>query len=50
MIRFPDKFAEKLFVVEDRMNEKFGFQVDIWMSNNEEAKKFGIQYLKMEIF
>ena len=50
VIRFPDKFGEKLFVVEDRMNEKFGFQVDIWMSNNEEAKKFGIQYLKMEIF
>ena len=50
VVRFPDKFGEKIFVVEDRMNEKFGFQVDIWMSNNEEAKKFGIQYLKMEIF
>ena len=50
VIRFPDRFGEKIFLVEDRMNEKFGFQVDIWMSNNEEAKKFGIQYLKMEIF
>ena len=50
VIRFPDKFGEKLFVVEDRMNERFALEVDIWMSNNEEAKKFGIQYLKMEIF
>jgi len=50
VVRFPDKFGEKLFVVEDRMHEKFGFQVDIWMSNQEEAKKFGIQYLKIEIF
>ena len=50
VIRFPDRFGEKIFLVEDRMNEKFGFQVDIWMSNNEEAKKFGIQYLKMEVF
>ena len=50
IIRFPDKFGEKLFVVEDRMHEKYGLQVDIWMSNLEEAKKFGIQYLKMEIF
>ena len=50
VIRFPDRFGEKIFLVEDRMNEKFGFQVDIWMSNNEEAKKFGIQYLKIEIF
>ncbi len=49
VVRFPDKFGEKLFIVEDRMNEKFGLQVDIWMSNQAEAKKFGIQYLKMEI-
>jgi len=50
VVRFPDKFGDQLFVVEDRMHEKFGLQVDIWMSNFEEAKKFGIQYLKMEIF
>lgn len=50
VIRFPDKFGEKIFVVEDRMSEKFGLQVDIWMSNLEKPKKFGIQYLKMEIF
>jgi 3D (Asp-Asp-Asp) domain-containing protein len=50
VVRFPDKFGEKIFVVEDRMHEKYGLQVDIWISNQEEAKKFGIQYLKMEIF
>ena len=50
VVRFPDKFGEKIFVVEDRMHEKYGLQVDIWMPNLEEAKKFGIQYLKMEIF
>ena len=50
VVRFPDKFGEKIFVVEDRMHEKYGLQVDIWMPNSEDAKKFGIQYLKMEIF
>ena len=50
VVRFPDKFEDKLFVVEDTMNERYGLQVDIWMSNLEEAKKFGIQYLKMEVF
>jgi len=50
VVRFPDKFGDKIFVVEDRMNDKFGLQVDIWLPNQEEAKKFGIQYLKMEIF
>lgn len=50
VVRFPDKFGEKLFIVEDRMAERFGIRVDIWMLNKEEAKKFGIQYLQMEIF
>lgn len=50
VVRFPDKFGDKLFVVEDSMDERFGLQVDIWMSSQEEAKKFGIQYLKMEVF
>jgi len=50
VIRFPDKFGAKLFMVEDRMSAKHGLQVDIWMSNKEKAKKFGIQYLKMDVF
>ena len=50
VVRFPDKFGNKLFVVEDRMNERYSFQADIWMSDQEEAKKFGIQFLKVEIF
>jgi len=50
VIRFLDKFGDRLFVVEDRMDERFGLQVDIWMSNQEEAKNFGIQYLEIEIF
>lgn len=50
VIRFPDKFEDKFFIVEDRMAERFGLQVDVWMSNQEDAKEFGIQYLKMEVF
>lgn len=50
VVRFPDKFGDKLFVVEDKMNERFSLQVDVWMSDREEAKKFGIQFLKLEIF
>lgn len=50
VVRFPQRYGEKLFVVEDRMNERFGLQVDIWTSKYEEAKKFGIQYLEMDIY
>ena len=50
VVRIPDKFGDKLFVVEDRMNERFSFQVDVWMADHNEAKKFGMQFLKLEIF
>ena len=49
-VRFPKKFEDKFFVVEDRGNENFGLHIDIWMSNREEAKEFGVQYLEMEVF
>lgn len=50
VVRFPQRFGDRFFVVEDRMDERFGLQVDIWMSQYEEAKKFGIQYLAMEVY
>ena len=50
VVRFPQRFGDKLFVVEDRMDERFGLQVDIWVSKYEEAQKFGIQYLEMEVY
>ena len=50
VVRFPQRFGDKLFVVEDRMDERFGLQVDIWMSKYDDAKKFGIQYLEIEVY
>jgi len=50
VVRFSDKFENKFFIVEDRMAERFGLQVDIWMSHQDDAKEFGIQYLEMEVF
>ncbi|MFA5813580.1 MAG: hypothetical protein WC862_03665 [Patescibacteria group bacterium] len=50
IVRFPQRFGDKLFVVEDRMDERFGLQVDIWVSKYDDAQKFGIQYLEMEIY
>lgn len=49
LIRFPDKFGDKVFVVEDRMNVRYPFRADIWMTTKPEAKIFGIKYLRMEV-
>lgn len=48
-IRMPELFGEKVFVVEDRMHSRFQNSVDIWFADNEEAKKFGKQWSRIEI-
>jgi len=48
-VRIPDKFGDKIFVVEDRMNPRCRYMADIWMPSREQAKEWGAKYLKMEI-
>lgn len=49
LVRFPDMFGDKVFVVEDRMNVRYKYRADIWMYTKAEAKQFGIKYLRMEV-
>ncbi len=49
-VRFPDYSGDKVYVVEDRMNQRYTYRADIWMPTREEAKQFGVKYLKMEIY
>jgi len=48
MVRFPDMFGDKIFIVEDRMNIRYPYRADIWMYETLDAKQFGIKYLRME--
>lgn len=51
-VKFPDLYGDKIFVVRDRMNARYGYgRVDIWMYAKSDAKAFGIKRgLKMEIY
>lgn len=49
-VKFPDHFGDKIFEVTDRMNKRYTNRADIWMETREEALKFGIRTLKMEIY
>lgn len=49
-VRFPDNFGDKNFFVEDRMHERFSDRMDIWMETREEALKFGLRRIKVEIY
>ncbi len=49
LIRIPDIFGDKIFVVEDRMNRRYTTRVDIWFPERELAKIFGIKTIKIEV-
>ncbi|MDD5738514.1 MAG: hypothetical protein PHY72_01100 [Candidatus Pacebacteria bacterium] len=49
-IRIPEIFGDKIFVVQDRMNQrKSWYQFDIWMPSKEQALHFGVQTAKIEV-
>lgn len=49
-VRLPDFFGDQVFIVEDRMNARYGAgRIDVWLPSTNEAKQFGVKYLAMEI-
>jgi len=50
-VRFPELYGDKVFVVRDRMNARYGWgRGDFWMPSYSEAKNFGVKRVKMEIY
>lgn len=49
IVRFPEVFGDKEFIVEDRMNARYYYKADIWMENKQDSINFGAKYLKIEI-
>ncbi len=48
-IRMPDHFGDKVFIVEDRMNDRYWRRIDIWQPSREVAKQWGIKRVRIEI-
>lgn len=49
-VKIPDKYGDQIFVVEDRMNARYSRRLDIWMDNIEQARRFGVQKIDIEIY
>lgn len=49
-VRIPELYGDRVFTVEDRMNERYYYKMDIWMEELEDAKLFGVQYATVEVF
>ncbi|MBI5765782.1 3D domain-containing protein [Candidatus Falkowbacteria bacterium] len=50
-VKMPKIFGDKVFSVEDRMNARYDDgHLDIWLPTREQAKKFGVKYVEVEIY
>lgn len=48
-IKIPSHFGDKIFTVEDRMNARYTYKVDIWMTSREKAIHWGVKNVTIEI-
>lgn len=48
-VRIPELYGDKLFVVEDRMNQRYWHNIDIWFPERSLAKEFGAKKIKIEV-
>jgi len=49
LVRIPELFGGKIFVVEDRMHKRFSDRVDVWMETRQEAINFGLRSAAIEV-
>ncbi|MCX6780876.1 MAG: hypothetical protein NT003_02030 [Candidatus Magasanikbacteria bacterium] len=49
-IRIPDYYGDKIFTVNDRMNQRYDTgRLDVWFKSRQEAKQFGIRTIRIQI-
>ncbi|MFC1687210.1 hypothetical protein ACFL0L_01400 [Patescibacteria group bacterium] len=48
-VRIPEYYGDKIFVVEDRMHQRYWYMADIWMESREEAIEWGARYTTLEV-
>jgi 3D (Asp-Asp-Asp) domain-containing protein len=49
-VRIPELYGDRVFYVEDRMNARYYYKMDIWMLDITDARQFGLQYATIEVF
>ncbi len=49
-VRIPELYGNRVFYVEDRMNARYNYKMDIWMKQKSDAKRFGVKHTTVEVF
>ncbi|HCC23436.1 TPA: hypothetical protein DF272_04665 [Candidatus Falkowbacteria bacterium] len=48
-IKIPELFGDRIFIVHDRMNARYYYRVDIWMTSRDRAIQYGNRYIKIQV-
>lgn len=48
-VRIPALFGDRVFVVRDRMNERYPDRVDVWMVNKADSRAFGVRRAEIQV-
>ena len=48
-IRIPSLYGDKQFIVEDRMNSRYWYNIDLWFADRDSAIHFGKKQVVIEI-
>lgn len=48
-VRIPDIYGDKIFSVEDRMNQRYTYRIDLWKISRNDAITFGKRLVKLEV-
>ena len=49
-VKIPELYGDRVFYVEDRMNARYHYKMDVWLQDLAQAKAFGVQYTTIEVF
>lgn len=49
-IKIPEIYGDDIFIVEDRMNKRYNKRLDIWMSDTQDARIFGVKEINIEVY
>lgn len=49
-VKIPELYGDRVFYVEDRMNARYNYKMDIWMDDLSDAEAFGVKYVTIEVF
>jgi len=48
-VKIPELYGDKIFIVRDRMNPRYDYRIDVWMTDRNKAISFGKRLVTIQV-